>query len=61
MQEDKELEQRRQMEATRLKLVEEEAAGNTRAEEEEEARIKELAALNEANRAKYEAEEAARK
>ena len=49
------------LEATRQRLAQEEADAKKKAEEDEKARKAELAALNEANRVKYEAEEAARK
>lgn len=44
----------RELEATRIRLAKEEDDAKTKAEADEEARRKELASKNEANRLKYE-------
>ena len=51
----------RQNELTRIKMLEEEQDAKRKAEEEEQERQRQLAAMNEANRTKYEAEEAVRR
>ena len=51
----------RELEATRARLGREEEEARLKVEADEVNRKKELAAMNEANRAKYEAEDAVRR